>query len=101
MKLSADKPKELYHPAEMWYYVTSARESDVEKLWTSTEYGILRSHEPMMYRNSYDEYVERFNAGERKKTYEYMVRMAAVTRDTVDQVYEQVTTLPDFKGWLV
>lgn len=100
MKLSKDRPKELYMPAELWYYCTLPREKDKEVMLTAEVYEELRSYEPMMYRRPYEEYVEAFQKRQEVK-YDYMARAVAVTRKTVDEVYEQVTSLPDFVGWLV
>jgi hypothetical protein len=100
MKIVKDRLKQLYMPSEWWYYATLPREEDKETMWTSEQYEALRSYEPMMYRRSYEEYVTDFHRRQQVK-YDYMARAVAVTRDTVEEVYTQVTSLPDFIGWLV
>ena len=100
MKISKDRPKEMHLPAELWYYATLPREEDKEVMLIPEDYAELRSYEPMMYRRSYEEYVTDFQKRQEAK-YDYMARAVAVTRDTVDAVYDQVISLPDFVGWIV
>lgn len=100
MKLSKDRPKELHMPTELWYYCTLPREEDKEVMITAEQWEERRGYEPMMYHKPYEEYVEAFQKRQEIK-YDYMARVVVVRRDTVDQVYEQVTSLPDFVGWII
>lgn len=100
MKTAKDRPKELSFPAEVWFYVTLPRESDKETMLTKEAYDELRDYEPMMYRSPYEVYVKKFNSYKQEK-YDFTLRTVGVTRDTVDKVYNDTITLPDFVGWLV
>lgn len=100
MKLSKDRPKTLDLPTEIWYYATPWTEDDREKLWTEEQYAELRQREPMLYRSSYEEYVKGYESRQ-QEMFEYTAQKAVVTRDTVDDVYEKITKLPEFVGWLV
>ena len=89
-------------PAELWYYATLPRESDIETLYTREQYEGLRSYEPMMYRLTYEEYVTKFNKyQENQAKADYVLRAVAVARDTVDKTADEVEALEDFSGWVV
>ena len=99
-KLTKDRPKVFDSSSEVWFYVTPWVEADREKLLTREGYETLRSYEPMLYRDAYEDYVTAYNARQ-ETAYHYTLHSVGVTRDTVDAVYEKITNLPDFAGWLV
>lgn len=100
MKISKDRSKVLNFPSEIWYYVTPWTEDDRETLLTEEQYAELSQREPMLYRQSYEEYVKGYEFRQ-QETFEYTTQKVVVTRDTVDAVYEEITKLPEFVGWLV
>lgn len=106
MRLERTRSRTLKEPAELWYYATLFRESDAPSVYTREEYETLRSYEPSLYRESYEEFcAAQEKARLRFETYVAqrvsVIRAVSVNRNTINAVPDMIEQEPDFLGWVV
>lgn len=101
LKPSQNRPV-ITEPAQLVFFYVTKDESKRPTIMSEEKYKNLQSYDPSLNPHSYEEYCQYMTNF--LKFYDestYVAEKSAITKQNQEEVFTQIESRPDFKGWLV